>query len=143
MQNGQIYPSHCITESFFFTTKSKILFHSDKLCHPFSKPIQLSILTSIIFTGLFIGSFVWGSIGDQIGRRKGLITTLSINAAFGLLSALSNSYSQLVIFRFLSGLGVGGSIPLIWSYASEISPTQEHWVFSFHLGLIWTISLLQ
>ena len=109
-------------------------------CHFDLSPLQLSLLTSTIFAGLFIGSFVWGSVGDQIGRRRGLIMTLSINATFGLLSAVATSYVQLVACRFLSGLGVGGSIPLIWAYASEISPASKKGFFMSILSMSWMVA---
>ena len=101
---------------------------------------QLSVLTSIIFLGLLIGSFIWGTIGDQLGRRRALILSLSMNAAFGLLSSISNNFIQLILFRFGSGIGVGGSIPLIFAYISEISPSRRKGYYLSILASSWMVS---
>ena len=97
-------------------------------------------MTSIIFLGLLIGSFIWGTIGDQLGRRRALILSLSMNAAFGLLSSISNNFIQLILFRFGSGIGVGGSIPLIFAYISEISPSRRKGYYLSILASSWMVS---
>ena len=48
--------------------------------------------------------------------------------------------SQLVICRFLSGLGVGGSIPLIWAYCSEISPSNKKGFYMSILSTSWMVA---
>ena len=50
-----------------------------------------------------------------------------MNALFGALSAASQSLAQLVVLRLLAGLGVGGSIPVVFSTMSEFCNTQTRW----------------
>ena len=65
---------------------------------------------------------MWGSLGDSIGRRNILISAMLVNAAAGAVSSLSQSYAIFLVLRFISGLGVGGSIPVVWSYFAEFQP---------------------
>jgi len=56
------------------------------------------------------------------GRKYTLISALFFNAFFGILCGLSQTFTWLLVFRFFSGLGVGGSVPVVWSYFSEFIP---------------------
>lgn len=67
-----------------------------------------------------IGGTIWGFIGDRIGRRKCLLLTLFFNSFFGGLSAVAPNFIGLALFRFLSGISVGGSIPLVFSIVAEM-----------------------
>jgi MFS family permease len=64
--------------------------------------------TSIFLIGWAIGGMVFGSLGDRFGRAKMLgITVLLYSLATGL-SAASTSFTDFTIYRFITGLGVGG-----------------------------------
>ena len=55
-----------------------------------------------------IGGWITGIIADRIGRVRTLQITVVWFAVFTALSALTNSYSQLLVVRILQGLGFGG-----------------------------------
>lgn len=80
------------------------------------------LLSSMTFGGMLIGGYVWGTFSDIYGRKYMLISALAFNAFFGILCGLSQTFYFLLIFRFLSGIGVGGSVPIVWSYFSEFMP---------------------
>lgn len=80
------------------------------------------VLSSMTFAGMMIGGYIWGTISDLNGRKYTLITALFFNAFFAILCGLSQTFELLLFFRFLSGLGVGGSVPVVWSYFSEFIP---------------------
>ena len=67
-----------------------------------------------IFLKIFISilGYVWGSLGDTLGRRKVLINAMLVNAIAGFLSSLSQEFYFFLLLRFISGVGVGGSIPV-------------------------------
>ncbi len=85
------------------------------------------------FLGWTVSSALWGTIigamfaaipGDRYGRRDSLrfMAVLYVISALGC--ALAWNWSSLVAFRFLGGLGVGGSSVLGPMYIAEIAPTQ-------------------
>lgn len=85
------------------------------------------ILTAIIFLGMMFGGWIWGSMADQpkFGRKKILFYSLLVNGIFGLLSAFAVNFYMLLVLRFCSGLGVGGSIPVTFTYAAEFLPKEK------------------
>ena len=66
---------------------------------------QNALLSSVMFIGMLFGSFVWGGLSDVSGRRFTLLTSMSVNGAFGLMSAFAPNFPTFVVFRFVSGIG--------------------------------------
>jgi MFS family permease len=66
------------------------------------------IIFSIFLIGWAIGGIVFGILADYIGRKTTLMLTILIYALFTGLAALAGSWWELGIYRFLTGLGVGG-----------------------------------
>src|SRR5215831_2808112 len=71
--------------------------------------------------GLLLGSIGAGLLGDQVGRKPMLISCVATFGAFSLLSAFVVSPLQLAGLRFLTGLGLGGGIPLAIALASDFA----------------------
>ena len=78
----------------------------------------------VFFIGAFIGAVIWGPITDRIGRRLTFIIDLVIMAIFALLSGLSTNLYELIAFRFLMGVGLGGDFPAALSLLAEYSPSR-------------------
>lgn len=97
------------------------------------------ILTAIIFFGMMFGGYLWGSIGDSIGRKYTLVTSLLLNSLGGLLSAFASSFEFFTFSRFLSGLGVGGSIPVVWSYFAEFQIAKNRGTMLSLLACSWMV----
>ena len=72
--------------------------------------------------GLLLGSLCTGLLGDWLGRKPVLISCVAGFGIFSLLSALVGSPLQLVVLRLLTGLGLGGGIPLTIALASDFAP---------------------
>ena len=66
---------------------------------------QSALLSSVIFIGMLFGSFMWGGLSDVSGRRFILLTSMSVNGAFGLMSAFAPNFPTFIVFRFVSGIG--------------------------------------
>ena len=64
---------------------------------------QSALLSSVMFIGMLFGSFMWGGLSDVSGRRFTLLTSMSVNGAFGLMSAFAPNFPTFVVFRFVSG----------------------------------------
>lgn len=80
---------------------------------------QLGWLSSSVFWGALVGTLGWGCCSDALGRRAALTASMLIAGIFGFLSALSYSVSALVLCRSLAGVGVGGSVPVVFAFLCE------------------------
>ena len=85
---------------------------------------------------------MWGSLGDTLGRRKVLINAMIINAAAGIVSSFSQDFYFFMLLRFLSGVGVGGSIPVVWTYFAEFQPSSSRGALLSILASFWMIGNL-
>ncbi|CAG6010762.1 unnamed protein product [Menidia menidia] len=93
----------------------------------------------IVYLGMMVGAFVWGGLADRIGRRQTLLISLSINSVFAFFSSFVQGYTSFLFCRLLSGVGIGGSIPIVFSYYSEFLAQEkrgEHlsWLCIFQMG---------
>ncbi|XP_007906281.1 synaptic vesicle glycoprotein 2C isoform X3 [Callorhinchus milii] len=94
-------------------------------------------LTASIFLGMMIGGYMWGALADLKGRRSVLLFSLTINGVFGALSSLASHFWLFLLLRFLSGIGVGGSIPVIFSYFTEFQPRNKRGTMISALATFW------
>lgn len=101
--------------------------------------VEEGLLDAIIFLGMLVGGYVWGSWSDVVGRRTCLITSLFINATFGGVSALSPNYISFLVFRFCSGVGVGGSVPVVFAYFCEFFTKRKRGPFVIVLATFWAL----
>src|SRR5262249_5446854 len=87
-------------------------------------PLGLGITVASALVGTIIGSLVAGIPGDHIGRRDSLriMAVLYVVSAIGC--AFAWGWTSLVAFRFVGGLGIGGSSVLGPMYIAEIAPAK-------------------
>ena len=76
-------------------------------------------MARFFFAGMFVGAWGFGALADRWGRRRIFLITVLLDAVFGLLSALSPSFAVLLIFRFLTGMAVGGTLPVDYAMMAE------------------------
>jgi len=81
---------------------------------------QLTVLASIILVGAIFGSVISGILSDRLGRLGILTADMVTFVAAGILSSISVSFTQLIIFRFLVGIGVGMDYVIVFAYIAEI-----------------------
>jgi AAHS family 4-hydroxybenzoate transporter-like MFS transporter len=72
--------------------------------------------------GLMIGALVLAPLADCIGRKKVLLASVITFGVFALLTAFVDQYDELLLVRFLTGLGLGGAIPNLVALAAEYMP---------------------
>ena len=81
-----------------------------------------AIINAAFLVGWALGGAFFGRIGDLMGRSRALCLTILTYAAFTGLSALSTEWWHLMVFRFLSALGIGGEWAVGASLLSETWP---------------------
>ena len=72
--------------------------------------------------GLMISAMISGPVADRWGRKWPIIISSLTFGAFTVLTARAASFDQLLAFRFLTGLGLGGAMPNVVSLTSEYAP---------------------
>jgi MFS family permease len=95
--------------------------------------------TSIFLIGWGIGGIGFGIIGDLLGRVRALTLTILLYSIFTGLSALSVSFWDFALYRFLTGLGVGGEFGVGVSLVAETMPDRAR---PFALGLLQALSAI-
>lgn len=75
--------------------------------------------------GLLLGLLGVGLLGDRLRRRPLIICCVLEFGFFTLLSALVQSPLQLASLRFLTGLGLGGTLPLAMAIAADFAPRRS------------------
>ena len=79
------------------------------------------VLSAALF-GLMIAAMASGPIADRWGRRWVVIVSVFVFAVFALLTARAATASELLLYRFLTGLGLGGAMPNAVALTSEYTP---------------------
>ena len=77
---------------------------------------------SIFVAGWALGGLIFGSVGDRIGRAKTLSITVLIYSLCTGLSAFSRDVTEFMIYRALTGLGVGGVFGLAVALVADSLP---------------------
>jgi len=78
--------------------------------------------TSIFVLGWATGGLIFGAVGDNIGRARTLTMTVLIYSVCTGLSAFSQGWLDFAIYRFLTGLGVGGVFGLAVALVADSVP---------------------
>jgi sugar porter (SP) family MFS transporter len=87
-------------------------------------PGILGMTVSAALLGTIVGSMLAGIPGDKIGRRDSLRILAVLYLLSSLGCALAWNLSALVFFRFIGGLGIGGSSVLGPMYIAEVAPAK-------------------
>jgi AAHS family 4-hydroxybenzoate transporter-like MFS transporter len=74
--------------------------------------------------GMTLGALCLGVVADKVGRRPVLIGSLLFLAACSYATTHCNSLNELLVLRFLTGLGMGAIIPNAIALAGEYSPSR-------------------
>ncbi|CAL8374317.1 unnamed protein product [Arctogadus glacialis] len=100
---------------------------------------EKGMLGLTVFLGMMVGAFVWGGLADKVGRRRCLIVALTINCVFAFLSSFAQGYGFFLFFRLLSGFGIGGSVPIVYTYFSEFLQMGKRGEYLSWLCMFWMI----
>lgn len=116
--------SASIAIPFMLTAADIVVTKTNALVPDFVEPKWASDgLKGSVFAGAFVGMISMGYLGDLLGRRTGMMTTLAIVVIAAAMTAfapyLSSPWLYLIIFRFILGIGVGGIYPMAAATAAE------------------------
>ncbi len=104
--------------------------------------LESSAVASSAILGAVFGAVFFGNLADRLGRKTLYVVDLLFFVIFGAASAFSQSVWELVLFRFLLGIGIGADYPISASYIAEFVSSKNRGkliasVFAFQgLGIL-------
>ncbi|PKA41232.1 MFS transporter [Rhizobium sullae] len=97
---------------------------------------------TLFFLGMLIGAVVFGRLADKVGRRSVLILTVGCDALFGTLSIFAPDFTSLLVLRFLTGMAVGGTLPVDYAMMAEFLPAKNRGRWLVVLEGFWAVGTL-
>jgi MFS family permease len=85
---------------------------------------QIGAAASFYLLGAVIGALFFGRLTDSLGRKKLFLVTLAVYLTATLLTAFSWNFASFVIFRMITGAGIGGEASAINSAIDELLPAR-------------------
>ncbi|MFC6175910.1 MFS transporter [Companilactobacillus huachuanensis] len=73
---------------------------------------QIGLVGSITTVGMMIGAFLFGYLADRFGKKNIMMVTLLVFSISNLLLALTTDVNQFLLVRFITGIGLGGELPV-------------------------------
>ncbi|KAF2642151.1 MFS general substrate transporter [Massarina eburnea CBS 473.64] len=81
---------------------------------------QLLLPTSIYLVGYVGGPLIWGPISESYGRKWTMIAAFAVFSIFSITSAVAPTFSALVVFRFLVGIGGSCAISVVGGICADV-----------------------
>jgi AAHS family 4-hydroxybenzoate transporter-like MFS transporter len=82
------------------------------------------IVTAAVF-GIAASALVVSPIGDYLGRRAVLLTAFAVVGISTLMGSTANTPNELFAWRFLTGIGLGASLPNALALGAEYAPVKS------------------
>ena len=96
-------------------------------------------VTAVFLIGWGIGGLIFGALGDRYRRARMLTVTVLIYSIFTGLTFFSRTYWDFALFRFLTGMGVGGVFGLAVALIAETLPDSSR---TGALGMLQVLSTI-
>jgi MFS family permease len=103
---------------------------------------QSASLVTATLIGAVIGGIGFGMLSDRLGRVRILTWTIVVFAVFTGLCAFSQGYWDLLIYRTLAGVGLGGEFGIGMALVAEAWPASKRARASSYVGLGWQTGVL-
>lgn len=88
-------------------------------------PGEVGILISASYAGQLIGAVSSGALSEIFGRIRVFVWCGVLMSVLAGVSAFASNLTDLMVLRFVQGLGIGGAMPACITYLSEIAPDRS------------------
>src|SRR5215212_4043502 len=105
-------------------------------------PAQAGSLITWTLIGAVVGGIGFGILSDYYGRVRVLTWTILLFAIFTGLGALSQGYWDLVTYRTIAGLGLGGEFGIGMALVAETWPPSQRARACSYVGIGWQAGVL-
>lgn len=103
---------------------------------------QAASLVTATLVGAVAGGLLFGMLSDRLGRVRVLTWTIVLFAVFTGLCAFAQGYWDLLIYRTIAGLGLGGEFGIGMALVAEAWPASKRARASSYVGLGWQLGVL-
>jgi MFS family permease len=103
---------------------------------------QAGSLVTWTLIGAVAGGLIFGVLSDYFGRVRMLTWTILIFAIFTGLCALAQGYTDLLAYRTIAGIGLGGEFGIGMTLVAEAWPASQRARVSSYVGLGWQLGVL-
>jgi MFS family permease len=103
---------------------------------------QAGSLVTWTLIGAVAGGLIFGVLSDYFGRVRMLTWTILIFAVFTGLCALAQGYTDLLAYRTIAGIGLGGEFGIGMTLVAEAWPASQRARVSSYVGLGWQLGVL-
>ncbi|MEQ5840159.1 MFS transporter [Paraburkholderia acidicola] len=103
---------------------------------------QAGSLVTWTLIGAVAGGLIFGMLSDYFGRVRMLTWTILIFAVFTGLCALAQGYADLLLYRTIAGIGLGGEFGIGMTLVAEAWPAERRARVSSYVGLGWQLGVL-
>ncbi|PXW14548.1 MFS transporter [Paraburkholderia caballeronis] len=105
-------------------------------------PAQAGGLVTWTLVGAVAGGIGFGLLSDRFGRVRVLTWTILLFAVFTGLCALARGYADLLVYRTIAGIGLGGEFGIGMALVAEAWPAHLRARASSYVGLGWQAGVL-
>jgi len=103
---------------------------------------QSASLVTATLIGAVLGGIGFGMLSDRLGRVRVLTWSIVLFAVFTGLCAFAQGYLDLLIYRGIAGLGLGGEFGIGMALVAEAWPASKRARASSYVGLGWQAGVL-
>ena len=105
-------------------------------------PAQSGSLVTWTLIGAVVGGIAFGALSDRYGRVRVLTWTIVLFAVFTGLCAIAQGYWDLLIYRTIAGIGLGGEFGIGMALAIEAWPAKHRAKAASYVALGWQVGVL-
>ncbi|WP_298104014.1 MFS transporter [Bradyrhizobium sp.] len=103
---------------------------------------QSASLVTATLIGAVLGGIGLGMLSDRLGRVRVLTWTIVLFAVFTGLCAFARGYWDLLLYRTIAGIGLGGEFGIGMALVAEAWPASKRARASSYVGLGWQVGVL-
>lgn len=88
-------------------------------------PKTLGAVFSASLVGMVIGAGLFGLLADRFGRRPAIIVSTALFGVFTLMTGFADHFASLMVYRLVTGLGLGGALSNAVAVSAEFAPKRH------------------
>src|SRR5438477_6862363 len=105
-------------------------------------PTQSGLLIGSSYVGQLAGALLFSSLAEKFGRIPSAAAATALMSIVSIARAAAGTFPQLLAFRLIQGIGVGGEMPVAAAYISELSKARGRGKFFMLYEMIFPIGLM-